>query len=184
MKFIIFNFFQVFAYHNASFYFYQTILSLLMVSSIFLFIKRMIFLPSPLPLLHHQIYRIKGPRPQICQKILNQIPFPVNGAEEEAAADDEVKGITGSGTGEELAKENGEMATSDTWRDGSEDKNMDTLAVEENQDGHSLESRSSCISPASSQGGVYSVCVLRVKDCEMGTIIFFCRFYAEEVLLV
>ncbi|XP_069998043.1 small G protein signaling modulator 2-like isoform X2 [Penaeus vannamei] len=80
----------------------------------------------------------------------------VNGAEEEAAADDEVKGITGSGTGEELAKENGEMATSDTWRDGSEDKNMDTLAVEENQDGHSLESRSSCISPASSQGGVYS----------------------------
>lgn len=83
----------------------------------------------------------------------------MNGAEEEAAADDEVKGITGSGTGDELAKENGETATPDTWGGGSEDKNMDTLAVEENQDGHSLESRSSCISPASSQGGVYSVCV-------------------------
>lgn len=91
----------------------------------------------------------------------------MNGAEEEAAADDEVKGITGSGTGEELAKENGDTATSDTWGGGSEDKNMDTLAVEENQDGHSLESRSSCISPASSQGGVYSVCA-RGKACEMG----------------
>lgn len=41
-----------------------------------------------------------------------------------------------------------------------EDKNMDTLAVDDNQDGHSVESRSSCISPASSQGGVYSVRIL------------------------
>nr|XP_045595808.1 small G protein signaling modulator 1-like [Procambarus clarkii] len=71
----------------------------------------------------------------------------VNGMEDEGAADDEVKSITENGNGD-ANLENGE---------NNDDKNMDTLAVEENQDGHSLESRSSCISPASSQGGVYSM---------------------------
>ncbi|XP_069188005.1 small G protein signaling modulator 2 isoform X6 [Procambarus clarkii] len=78
------------------------------------------------------------------------IPTPsdaMNGMEDEGAADDEVKSITENGNGD-ANLENGE---------NNDDKNMDTLAVEENQDGHSLESRSSCISPASSQGGVYSM---------------------------
>ncbi|CAL4067191.1 unnamed protein product, partial [Meganyctiphanes norvegica] len=73
-----------------------------------------------------------------------------NGTEDEAAADDEVKGIT---DGEEKIKENGDGGLCNT----RDDKNMNTLAVDDNIDGHSLESRSSCISPASSQGGVYSV---------------------------
>ncbi|XP_066982127.1 small G protein signaling modulator 1-like isoform X2 [Macrobrachium rosenbergii] len=76
----------------------------------------------------------------------------VNGAEDELAADDEVKGITNKSSSQEV-KENGEVENGVNH----DDKNMDTLAVEENQDGHSLESRSSCISPASSQGGVYSM---------------------------
>lgn len=78
----------------------------------------------------------------------------VNGVEEDTVADEEVRHIT----------EDREEDEDDSMKDGitengkmDEDKNMDTLAVEDNQDGHSVESRSSCISPASSQGGVYSV---------------------------
>ncbi|KAK3859364.1 hypothetical protein Pcinc_034519, partial [Petrolisthes cinctipes] len=70
----------------------------------------------------------------------------VNGTEDleiTTAMDSEVKHITENGAAMGPL-ENGDNNT------------MDTLGVEEGQDGHSLESRSSCISPASSQGGVYS----------------------------
>lgn len=80
----------------------------------------------------------------------------MNGGEDETAVDSEVEYITDNGK-ENSVKENGGPTSENGL--GNDDKNMDTLAVEENQDGHSLESRSSCISPASSQGGVYSVSV-------------------------
>ncbi|KAK4301936.1 hypothetical protein Pmani_025945 [Petrolisthes manimaculis] len=77
----------------------------------------------------------------------------VNGTEDletTAAMDSEVKHITENGaTGPLENGDNNNTATMDC-------NAMDTLGVEEGQDGHSLESRSSCISPASSQGGVYS----------------------------
>ncbi|KAK7066558.1 Small G protein signaling modulator 2 [Halocaridina rubra] len=88
------------------------------------------------------------------QKMRN--PCQVNGGDDEVAADDEVQGIT-NGT-RQNSKENGDGEHTGNH----DDKNMDTLAVEENQDGHSLESRSSCISPASSQGGVYSLKTIKV----------------------
>ncbi|XP_071512988.1 small G protein signaling modulator 2-like [Panulirus ornatus] len=78
----------------------------------------------------------------------------VNGGEDETTVDNEVEYITDGGK-ENTIKEIGDLASENGL--GNDDKNMDTLAVEENQDGHSLESRSSCISPASSQGGVYSM---------------------------
>ncbi|XP_045119752.1 small G protein signaling modulator 1-like isoform X2 [Portunus trituberculatus] len=77
----------------------------------------------------------------------------VNGTEEDTAMDEEVRHITENGEDEEDG-----CVKDDITENGrsDEDKNMDTLAVEDSQDGHSVESRSSCISPASSQGGVYS----------------------------
>lgn len=89
----------------------------------------------------------------------------VNGVEEDTVADEEVRHIT----------EDGEEDDDSSFKDGitengkaDEDKNMDTLAVEDNQDGHSVESRSSCISPASSQGGVYSVRMLCSASSHFG----------------
>lgn len=81
----------------------------------------------------------------------------MNGTEEDTAVDEEVQHITENGEEEEDG-----CFKDDITENGKtdEDKNMDTLAVEDSQDGHSVESRSSCISPASSQGGVYSVRIL------------------------
>jgi hypothetical protein len=46
-----------------------------------------------------------------------------------------------------------------------EKEGLDTLAVtEETAEGNSQGSRSACISPASSQGGVYSVCSYHLKN--------------------
>lgn len=81
----------------------------------------------------------------------------MNGVEEDTVADEEVRHIT------EDAEEDEDSSIKDSILENGktdEDKNMDTLAVEDNQDGHSVESHSSCISPASSQGGVYSVRIL------------------------
>lgn len=46
-----------------------------------------------------------------------------------------------------------------------EKEGLDTLAVtEETAEGNSQDSQSACISPASSQGGVYSVCSYHLKN--------------------
>ena len=82
--------------------------------------------------------------------------------EEDIAADDEITRIIDQETEDSsaLVSENGVDGPELEDDDDEESKSaMALLGVDDNQDKHSLESRSSCISPASSHGGQYSVII-------------------------